>query len=96
MSQVATNLQTTDPVTASNIVTVVATSPAVEVQIGYATYVPRQQTNTPTPTQTVTPTVTRRTTTRRTIVPPRPTMPDTPTVPVVPEPNPGQFGGSPT
>jgi len=89
LSQVSSNLQSTDPVAAANIVTVVATSPAVEIQIGYATYAPSAPTFAPTttPTRTITPVV------RRT--PPRPPTPVTPIIPIVLEPNPQQ-AGSPT
>lgn len=72
LSQVSTNLQTTDPATAANIVTVVATSPGVEIQIGYATNVP----TTTTPTTPTTPVVTRTVTGRLAA----------PTAPVIPAP----------
>ncbi|MFC4348530.1 hypothetical protein ACFO5Q_11820 [Kordiimonas lipolytica] len=97
LMQVVTNLQSTDPSTASNIQVTVAMSSSADFQIGYVNGPTTRSTfgsNNQQTGNTQTPVV-RRTVTRRTVVPPRPRIPTTPVVPIVPEPNPQQ-AGSPT
>ncbi|WP_417465856.1 hypothetical protein [Kordiimonas sp.] len=96
LMQVVTNLQSSDPATASDIQVTVAMSSSADFQIGYVNG-PTTQTQVAGGNQqtgTTTTPVVRRTTTRR-VTPPRPRVPTTPVVPIIIEPNPDQ-AGSPT